>query len=580
MPTPQALSFNKVRHVLLITAFIGTALPNIASAAPSAQLVARPVAQAAAPQASAPFVLAQGAGNQVWPSMAGNVMVYSDCKGSNCEIMSMDLATRKATLVKQTAWPEQQPDTDGTYVVWSDGAVGSSTSLDDRLNDYNVAGQHLFSKKELAVTSAPRLQVRPKVWGNVVVWSDYRDAKSKGDQEAGDIYMYDLSTGNETLVSRARSAQTRPVTNGRYIVWVDYRNEPDPNGNNSDLYAYDIATKQEFVIANAPDTQTEPAISGNILVWSDFRKGAEFDADLYGFDLATRKEFLIAGAAGTQANPGISGNIVVWEDYRNEPDKERGVNSDIYGYDLVAKREFPIYVGPGAQGAPRITGNTVAWEDNLGDLKTGDWNIKGATLSGIALTPPPIPLPGTGSTTFPQTAKTVSGIFLDYWNKNGGLAQQGYPITQVMGEISDLDGKLYTVQYFERAVFEYHPEIADPKFKVLLSQLATFQYRKKYPSGAPDQRANTSAGTLLFPETGKHLGGIFLKYWNEHGGLPQQGYPISEEFTEISDLNGKPYLVQYFERAVFEYHPEEKPEFQVLLSQLGTFQARAKYSTP
>ena len=80
-----------------------------------------------------------------------------------------------------------------------------------------------------------------------------------------------------------------------------------------------------------------------------------------------------------------------------------------------------------------------------------------------------------------------------------------------------------------------------------------------------------------FPETSKTVCGIFLAYWTAHGGLAQQGYPISDEFKEVSDLNGKEYVVQYFERAVFEYHPEEKPEFQVLLSQLGTFRFKAKY---
>src|SRR4051794_36066343 len=33
----------------------------------------------------------------------------------------------------------------------------------------------------------------------------------------------------------------------------------------------------------------------------------------------------------------------------------------------------------------------------------------------------------------------------------------------------------------------------------------------------------------LFPETGKTVRGKFLTYWNGHGGLPQQGFPISEE---------------------------------------------------
>ncbi len=188
----------------------------------------------------------------------------------------------------------------------------------------------------------------------------------------------------------------------------------------------------------------------------------------------------------------------------------------------------------------------------------------------------PTPIPGETTRTFPETGKTVRGLFLDYWQRNGGLAQQGFPISDMFTEISALNGKPYTVQYFERAVFEYHPENQAP-YNVLLSQLGTFQYKKKYPTGAPGQTPNTSEGSVLFPETGKRVGGKFLDYWQKNGGLAQQGYPISDEFMEKSDLNGQTYLVQYFERAVFEMHPENQPPFDVLLSQLGTFQYREKY---
>jgi len=61
------------------------------------------------------------------------------------------------------------------------------------------------------------------------------------------------------------------------------------------------------------------------------------------------------------------------------------------------------------------------------------------------------------SRTFPETGKTVSGKFLTYWDTHGGLAQQGYPISGEMQEKIAVDGKTYTVQYFERAVFEMHP---------------------------------------------------------------------------------------------------------------------------
>mgnify|MGYP000291770717 CR=1 FL=1 len=83
-----------------------------------------------------------------------------------------------------------------------------------------------------------------------------------------------------------------------------------------------------------------------------------------------------------------------------------------------------------------------------------------------------------------------------------------------------------------------------------------------------------------FKETGKKLCGKFLQYWQANGGLRQQGFPISNEFREKSDLNGQEYTVQYFERAVFELHPELPAPNDVLLTQLGTFWGRSKYGNP
>lgn len=183
------------------------------------------------------------------------------------------------------------------------------------------------------------------------------------------------------------------------------------------------------------------------------------------------------------------------------------------------------------------------------------------------------------SRTFPETGHTIKGEFLQYWDSHGGLAQQGYPITEEMQEVSDTDGKTYRAQYFERAVFELHPENQPPS-NVLLSLLGVFLYQQKYgTTGAPNQQPNVGTGSQLFTQTGHRLGGKFLDYWNSHGGLAQQGYPISDEFTEQSDLDGKKYLVQYFERAVFEYHPENQAPYDVLLSQLGTFRYKARHST-
>ena len=180
---------------------------------------------------------------------------------------------------------------------------------------------------------------------------------------------------------------------------------------------------------------------------------------------------------------------------------------------------------------------------------------------------------GRGVQTFAETGKTVRGLFLDYWNTHGGLAQQGFPISEEMQEKSDTDGKIYTVQYFERAVFEYHPENAAPN-NVLLSLLGNFLYKQKYPDGAPGQQPNTRQAPCYSPKPATEWAGSSSTTGTSHGGLAQQGFPISDEFMEKNDLDGKTYRVQYFERAVFEYHPENKPPYDVLLSQLGKFRLR------
>ncbi len=70
---------------------------------------------------------------------------------------------------------------------------------------------------------------------------------------------------------------------------------------------------------------------------------------------------------------------------------------------------------------------------------------------------------------------------------------------------------------------------------------------------------------------------LFYEYWAAHGGLAQQGLPLSEEFAEINPSNGKTYSVQYFERARFEYHPENAAPYNVLLGLLGGEQYKARY---
>jgi Lamin Tail Domain len=90
--------------------------------------------------------------------------------------------------------------------------------------------------------------------------------------------------------------------------------------------------------------------------------------------------------------------------------------------------------------------------------------------------------------------------------EHGGLAQQGYPLTEPFQERSALNGQIYTVQYFERAIFEHHPENAGTLYEVLLSQVGKYELDSRYPNGgtptatppvtpAPTADASTATAT-------------------------------------------------------------------------------------
>jgi polysaccharide biosynthesis protein PslG len=160
---------------------------------------------------------------------------------------------------------------------------------------------------------------------------------------------------------------------------------------------------------------------------------------------------------------------------------------------------------------------------------------------------------------FPETGHSVGGRFLAYWERHGGLAINGYPISPERDEVLE-DGRVYRVQWFERVRLEYHPENPAP-YDMLLGQFG----RLLHPADPP---VAAMPGARFFAETGHNLHGRFLTYWDAHGGLAQFGFPLTETFTETLE-DGKRYEVQYFERARFEYHPENPEPYRVLLGQFG-----------
>ena len=180
--------------------------------------------------------------------------------------------------------------------------------------------------------------------------------------------------------------------------------------------------------------------------------------------------------------------------------------------------------------------------------------------------------PYPGQDYYAQTGHNL-GMFRGYWTKNGGLAQFGFPRSEVFREVNPSDGHIYPVQYFERNRFEYHAEYKGTTYEVLLGLLGNqlTEARRTSGDGAFNRFADAHyPGSSYFFQTGHNLRNSFKTYWEQHGGLAIYGYPISEEFYEQNPDDGQTYVVQYFERNRFEFHPEYRgTPYEVLLGLLG-----------
>jgi hypothetical protein len=186
-----------------------------------------------------------------------------------------------------------------------------------------------------------------------------------------------------------------------------------------------------------------------------------------------------------------------------------------------------------------------------------------------------LPVPGPASRQiFPETGYSLAGDFLRVWHTNGGLPLFGYPVEATQQHAGHVRQRL------ERARLELHPDNSVP-YRVLLGRLGVETLAQQ---GRPwEGLAKAEAGTAhFFSQTGHAVAHEpFWEFWSGHGleldgqqgaseheSIALFGYPISEPQME-TNADGARVLTQWFERARFEYYPDNPPAHRVLLGRLG-----------
>ena len=157
---------------------------------------------------------------------------------------------------------------------------------------------------------------------------------------------------------------------------------------------------------------------------------------------------------------------------------------------------------------------------------------------------------------FDETGHTVRGPFLQFFDAHGGLQVLGYPITDAFFE----DERL--VQYFQHARMEWYPD--NPEGTQVQLGLIGEELGYSQPPLAPDQIPSPgNPYCVYYAETGHSVCNAFLDYFRDNGGVDVFGYPVSEFVIE------KDRIVQSFQRAKIEWHPEKPVNQKVQMANLG-----------
>lgn len=155
------------------------------------------------------------------------------------------------------------------------------------------------------------------------------------------------------------------------------------------------------------------------------------------------------------------------------------------------------------------------------------------------------------ATAAPADQPAIAPPFQRFYAAAGGAALFGKPISPPLWQADQL------VQYFERARLEQPAGSQVVQLGRLGAELTAGRIF------APVAPFASTSDRWYIPETGHSLAAPFLPAWLARGGVAILGYPISEPLDE----GGR--LVQYFERARLEWHPERDGAEAIQLGALG-----------
>lgn len=232
-------------------------------------------------------------GVQQLPVIYGETLVWENNDGGRLDLYAMNLGSGLVLPITNDDAIQTLPYISGNWIAYEEITSLTATDHNTDLWVYNLQTSPPVRAR---VAGAPEWdELDPTIYGNTLVYSDYRDDPDGRITEGGstpdddaDLYLVDLSpllAGQplgvaQPLVVRA-GHQEEPRLFSDRLVWRNF----DPAATTADLWTMDLRDREPEVLVDGPADLWEVQIWGDRIVWSDFRDDAYPDDEIHDYNI-------------------------------------------------------------------------------------------------------------------------------------------------------------------------------------------------------------------------------------------------------------------------------------------------------
>jgi beta propeller repeat protein len=235
------------------------------------------------------------------PRTDGRYVVWQGRQANgNWDLFLKDLAGGGSaqTLTSTPDMDEVNPAIDWPWVVWQRRASGLAAA------PWQLYATNLESAQAFVVWGSAQDQLDPDVQAGRVVWQDWRDVGP------GEIYYANLETGQNRRITTNTFGQYHPAIFDNWIVWQDTRNTQ------VDIYGFDLLRNAEVRITSTAENETRPCLDGPWLVCLEDSLGP-LTANLRLIHLPSLRAVPLTRTLTLKEQPALANGKAVWLDVSN-----------------------------------------------------------------------------------------------------------------------------------------------------------------------------------------------------------------------------------------------------------------------